>query len=186
MKKLILLAALAAIMSGCKTQIVAEKHPEVITPIQRVVEVGGTNQVITIDAIISSGGWYAKASSPIFAAEALKGLDLGIATNGTVYLRCDSYQRDYSTNAVVMVHNITELVADVAGKVTGAIVAYYGGGAVSATSSLGALTVKEIYGKVQAKVAQKGYTDANACCADTEAIAKEVCADCCKDCEDAK
>lgn len=182
----VLAAALAAIVTGCQTRIVAEKYAEKVTPIQKVVNVNGEEQVITANAIISSGGWYASARSPLWATEALSGLDLGVATNGMVYLRLDNYSRDLSTNAVAVVHNLTELVADVAGKVTGALVAYYGGGAMSATSALGSLTVKDIYGKVQAKVAKKGYTDANACCADTEAIAKEVCADCCKGCEDAK
>ena len=75
-----------------------------------------------------------------------------------------------------------ELAADVAGKVTAAICAYYGGGAVSATSKLGELTIKDITGRVQAKLAKKGITDANCKDCDPAAIAKEVCEDCCADC----
>lgn len=134
------------------------------------------------DAIISSGGWEASARSPLWATEALSGLDLGVATNGTVYLKLDQYNRDLSTNAVLVVQSLSELAADVAGKVTAAICAYYGGGAVSATSKLGELTIKDITGRVQAKLAKKGITDANCKDCDPAAIAKEVCEDYCADC----
>jgi hypothetical protein len=88
-----------------------------------------------------------------------------------------------------MVSTLSELAADIAGKVTAAICAYYGGGAVSATSKLGVMTIKDITGKVQAKLAKKGITDANCKDCDPAAIAKEVCEDCvydCKDCEPTK
>ena len=150
-------AALAAIATGCQTR-------------------------ITADAIISSGGWEASARSPLWATEALSGLSLGVATNGTVYLNLDDYHRDLSTNAVLVVQSLSELAADVAGKVTAAICAYYGGGAVSATSKLGELTIKDITGRVQAKLAKKGSTDANCKDCDPAASAKEVCEDCCADC----
>ena len=187
MHKSITLATLAVMMvalctTGCQTRIVAIKHPEVVTPIERVVEIDGTNRVITTDAIISSGGWEASARSPLWATEALSGLSLGVATNGTVYLNLDDYHRDLSTNAVLVVQSLSELAADVAGKVTAAICAYYGGGAVSATSKLGELTIKDITGRVQAKLAKKGITDANCADCDPAAIAKEVCEDCCADC----
>ncbi|MBO7685750.1 MAG: hypothetical protein J6V72_05170 [Kiritimatiellae bacterium] len=185
MHKLITLTTLAAVtvaLCGCQTRIVAVKHPEVVTPIESVVEVDGTNRVVTTNAIISSGGWEASARSPLWATEALSGLDLGVATNGTVYLKLDQYNRDLSTNAVLVVQSLSELAADVAGKVTAAICAYYGGGAVSATSKLGELTIKDITGKVQAKLAKKGITDANCADCDPAAIAKEVCEDCCADC----
>ena len=175
-------AALAAIATGCQTRIVAVKHPEVVTPIERVVEIDGTNRVITSDAIISSGGWEASARSPLWATEALSGLSLGVATNGTVYLNLDDYHRDLSTNAVLVVQSLSELAADVAGKVTAAICAYYGGGAVSATSKLGELTIKDITGRVQAKLAKKGITDANCKDCDPAAIASEVAQEACADC----
>lgn len=178
MAKFVAVAAILA-TTGCQTRIVAVKHPEVVTPIERIVEIDGTNRVITTDAIISSGGWEASARSPLWATEALSGLSLGVATNGTVYLNLDDYHRDLSTNAVLVVNSLSELAADVAGKVTAAICAYYGGGAVSATSKLGELTIKDITGKVQAKLAKKGITDANCKDCDPAAIAKEVCEDCC-------
>ena len=180
MKIMAKFAAVAAILAttGCQTRIVAVKHPEVVTPIERVVEIDGTNRVITADVIISSGGWEASARSPLWATEALSGLSLGVATNGTVYLKLDQYNRDLSTNAVLVVQSLSELAADVAGKVTAAICAYYGGGAVSATSKLGELTIKDITGKVQAKLAKKGITDANCKDCDPAAIASEVVQEC--------
>ena len=186
MKIMAKFAAVAAILAttGCQTRIVAIKHPEVVTPIERVVEIDGTNRVITADVIISSGGWEASARSPLWATEALSGLSLGVATNGTVYLNLDDYHRDLSTNAVLVVQSLSELAADVAGKVTAAICAYYGGGAVSATSKLGEMTIKDITGKVQTKLAKKGITDANCKDCDPAAIAKEVCKDCVDACKD--
>lgn len=185
MKKLIeitTLAALCAIAAGCQTRITAEKHPEQMLPVYAAAPTGS---VLYVSGYIpASGGWYATARSPLWATEALSGLDLGVATNGTVYLKLDQYNRDLSTNAVLVVQSLSELAADVAGKVTTAICAYYGGGAVSATSKLGEMTIKDITGKVQAKLAKKGITDANCKDCDPAAIAKEVCEDCVYDCKD--
>jgi hypothetical protein len=162
--------------AGCQTRITAEKHPEQMLPVYAAAP---SNSVLYIaDYRPASGGWYATARSPLWATEALSGLSLGVATNGTVYLNLDEYSRDLSTNAVKVVENISELAADIAGKVTSAICAYYGGGAVSATSKLGTMTIKDITGRVQAKLAKKGITDANCSSCDAEAIAREVCADC--------
>lgn len=186
MKKLIILAALAAIVTGCQTRITAEKFAETVTPIQKVVKVNGEDTIITANAIISSGGWYATARSPLWATEALSGLSLGVQTNGTVFLKLEDYSRDLSTNAVAVTHSLTTCAADIAGKVAAAIVAYYGGGAVSATSSLGSLTFKDIVGKAQAALAKKGVTDATASLVDTSAVANEIASECigdaCKDC----
>lgn len=182
MKKLIIIAIAATALAGCQTVIKAQKFAEQVTPIQKVVKVNGEDTIITASALVSSGGWYASARSPLWATEALNGLDLGVETNGTVYLKLDAYNRDLSTNAVAMVHNLTELGADICGKVVSAIVAYYGGGTVSAASKLGSMTIKDIRGRVEAKLAAKGVTDKNACCVDADAIASEICTDCCADC----
>lgn len=172
----IMAAILAAFAAGCQTRITAEKHPEQLLPIYAAAP---SNSVLYIaDYRPASGGWYATARSPLWATEALSGLSLGVATNGMVYLNLDSYNRDLSTNAVAMVSTLSELAADIAGKVTAAICAYYGGGAVSATSKLGNMTIKDITGRVQAKLAAKGITDANCKDCDAESIAREVCADC--------
>ena len=187
MKRLLIIAALALMAAGCQTRITAEKHPEQMLPVYAAAP---SNSVLYItDYRPASGGWYATARSPLWATEALSGLSLGVATNGTVYLNLDEYNRDLSTNAVKVVENLSELAADIAGKVTSAICAYYGGGAVSATSKLGTMTIKDITGKVQTKLAKKGITDANCKDCDPAAIAKEVCEDCvydCKDCEPTK
>lgn len=173
-------AALCAIAAGCQTRITAEKHPEQMLPVYAAAPTGSVFYVSGYQP--ASGGWHASARSPLWATEALSGLSLGVATNGTVYLNLDDYHRDLSTNAVLVVQSLSELAADVAGKVTAAICGYYGGGAVSATSKLGELTIKDITGKVQAKLAKKGITDANCKDCDPGAIAKEVCEDCCADC----
>ena len=92
MKRLIIIAALAAVATGCQTRITAEKHPEQLLPIQKVVEVNGSQQVITTDAVRASGGWYATARSPLWATEELRGLSIGVHTNGSVTLGLDAYQ----------------------------------------------------------------------------------------------
>ena len=179
MKRIIFAALAALALAGCQTRITAEKHPEQMLPVYAAAP---SNSVLYItDYRPASGGWYATARSPLWATEALSGLSLGVATNGTVYLNLDEYNRDLSTNAVAMVSTLSELAADIAGKVTAAICAYYGGGAVSATSKLGTMTIKDITGKVQAKLAKKGITNENCANCDAAAIAQEVCAECCAD-----
>lgn len=107
MNKIMLIIALAtAALTGCQTRITAEKNPEQALPIQEVVTVNGQDQVITRGYQIASGGWYATARSPLYATEALDGLELGVHTNGSVTLALNRYQRDLSTNAVVMVDNL--------------------------------------------------------------------------------
>lgn len=130
MKKLILVAALAASFCGCQTRITAEKHPETVVPIQRVVTVNGAEQVITTDAVRASGGWYATARSPLWAAEAIRGLEIGVETNGAVRMAVADYSRDLSTNAVEMAHNLVTDFALLAEKV-GAAYASCGGSVVA-------------------------------------------------------
>lgn len=132
MKKLIIVAALAAVAVGCQTRITAEKHPEQLLPIQQVVEVNGSQQVITTDAVRASGGWYATARSPLWATEELRGLSIGVQTNGSVTLGLDAYQRDLSTNAVTLAHNLVTDFAELAEK---AAAAYATCGATLAASS---------------------------------------------------
>lgn len=106
MKKLMMLAACMAVAAGCQTRVTATKFPETAHPLCTVVQIDGKGQVITNGYLITSGGWEATARSPLYADEVLKGLDLGVMTNGTVYFRLDTYHRDLSTNAVVMVKTI--------------------------------------------------------------------------------
>lgn len=108
MKKMMIVAALAACATGCQTRITAEKNPETVVPIEDVVTVNGEQRVIVRDVVRASGGWYATARSPLWAKEELRGLSIGVATNGTVTLGLDAYDRDLSTNAVVMAHQLVE------------------------------------------------------------------------------
>ncbi|MGN0832609.1 MAG: hypothetical protein ACI4RD_03025 [Kiritimatiellia bacterium] len=108
MKRIIILAAVAAAtaLTGCQTRITAEKYPEQVLPIQQKVTVDGEERLITTHYQIASGGWYATARSPLYAAEALEGLEIGVTTNGSVSLALGKYGRDLSTNSVVMVDNM--------------------------------------------------------------------------------
>jgi len=108
MKRITMLAAVAAAMAlaGCQTRITAEKNPEQVFLVQEKVTVNGEEQLITKDIKTASGGWYATARSPLYAAEAIKGLKIDVETNGTVKLELGDYTRDLSTNAVAMVDNM--------------------------------------------------------------------------------
>lgn len=118
MKKLIIIAAaLAAI--GCQTRITAEKHPEQLMPVYGCV---GTN-VFVKGYERASGGWYATARSPLWAREELRGLAIGVQTNGMVTLSLDSYDRDLSTNAVVMTQVMVEGAVQLADRICTAVTA---------------------------------------------------------------
>lgn len=138
MKKMMIIVAAIAALAGCQTRITAEKNPEKIVPIQSVVTVNGQEQVITTDAIRASGGWYATARSPLWAAEAIRGLEIGVETNGAVRMAVADYSRDLSPNAVELTHN---LVVDFATLAEKAIAAYASCGAsiiaAKATASAG-------------------------------------------------
>ena len=166
------------LVGGCQTRITAEKFAEKVTPIQKVVTVDGKDQVITTHAVVSSGGWYATARSPLWADETLRGLSLGVQTNGMVYLNLQDYHRDLSSNAVAVVDTLSNLTADIAGKVVSAVLAYYGGGAVTTSSKLGTMTISDVYGRIKAKLEEKKITAANASTADASAIAQEVVNEC--------
>jgi len=139
-KRMIKLAALAgvavAMCAGCQTRITAEKFAENAHPIQAVVTTNGVDVVITTGYMVTSGGWYATARSPLYAKEELRGLNIGVSTNGMVTLALDSYNRDLSTNAVVMVKTIFDGSANLALAVAKAYATIQGGAAVDATSSL--------------------------------------------------
>jgi hypothetical protein len=95
-------------LCGCQTVIKGKKFPE---------------QVVMIEGktVIASGGWEASARSPLFATESLRGLDLGVGTNSTVYLKLDTYNRDLSTNTVVLTEKALDGAANLAAKIGAAI-----------------------------------------------------------------
>ena len=132
MKRIMFAALVAAFgigITGCQTRITAEKHPEQVLPIQEVVKVNGEDQVITKHYQIASGGWYATARSPLYATEALEGLDLGVGTNGYVHLSLSKYNRDTSSNAVVMVDGMFKNGANLVTAIGDAYCKIAGGGA---------------------------------------------------------
>ena len=135
MNKLTIIAAIigCAIMTGCQTRITATKNAEVAHPIQEVVKVNGEDQVITKSYQVTSGGWEATARSPLYAAEALNGLKIGVETNGTVKLEIDTYNRDLSTNAVAMTREMFSGGAQLAIAIGDAYCKIAGGGAQADT-----------------------------------------------------
>ena len=135
MHKFTIIAALVgcAVMTGCQTRITATKNAEVAHPIQEVVKVNGEDQVIARSYQVTSGGWEATARSPLYAAEALKGLKIGVETNGTVKLEIDTYNRDLSTNAVAMTREMFSGGAQLAIAIGDAYTKISGGGAQAAT-----------------------------------------------------
>ena len=132
--KVILCAVLgAAILTGCQTRITATKNAEVAHPIQEVVKVNGEDQVINKSYQVTSGGWEATARSPLWAAETLKGLSIGVETNGTVRMDLDTYGRDLSTNAVTMTREMFSGGAQLAIAIGDAYCKIAGGGAQADT-----------------------------------------------------
>ena len=177
MMKMALCLAALAVATGCQTRITAEKNPEQLMPIQKVVTVDGKEQIITTDAIRASGGWYATARSPLWATEELRGLQIGVATNGTVSLALDAYNRDLSTNAVTMAHN---LVTDFALLAEKAAAAYATCGA-SLAASAGKKAVQKAIAKY---IARGGSADAAKVRAEggnlvfSDGLVTEVCENC--------
>lgn len=135
MNKLTLIAAIIGcfVLTGCQTKITATKNAEVAHPIQEVVKVNGEDQVINKSYQVTSGGWEATARSPLWAAETLKGLSLGVETNGTVRLDLDVYGRDLSTNAVSMTREMFSGGAQLAIAIGDAYCKIAGGGAQADT-----------------------------------------------------
>lgn len=117
-------------LCGCQTVIKAEKFPE---------------QVATVDGktVIASGGWRASARSPLWATESLQGLDLGVGNDSTVYLRLNTYNRDLSTNAVVL----TEKAFAGACELTARIGAAFVSGGATTSASVASNAAKALYDK---------------------------------------
>ena len=128
-----LAACAAAVMTGCQTRITATKNAEVAHPVQEVVNVNGEDRVINRCYMVTSGGWEATARSPLWASETLKGLEIGVATNGTVTMSIAKYGRDLSTNAVTMTKEMFSGGAQLATAVGDAYVKIAGGGAQADT-----------------------------------------------------
>lgn len=134
------LVALMAVAAGCQTRITAEKFPEQMIPLQEVVTVDGLQTVITKDYARASGGWCVTARSPLWAKEQIKGLDVGAKSDGDVWLKTDSYDRDLSTNAVSMTREMFTGSKDLIATIAAAYATIAGGGAQA--DSVASLAVK--------------------------------------------
>ena len=98
------------------------------------MKVNGEDQVITRGYQVTSGGWEATARSPLWASETLKGLEIGVQTNGSVTMSIDKYGRDLSTNAVTMTKEMFSGGAQLATAIGDAYVKIAGGGAQADTA----------------------------------------------------
>ena len=146
MNKLVIAAVVVAFgigLTGCQTRITAEKNAEQVFLIQEKVTINGIEQIITKDVTTASGGWYATARSPLWATEGLEGLQIGVHTNGSVTLSLGKYNRDLSTNSVVMVEKMFSGGAQLAIAIGDAYVKIAGGGAQADTVTE---VVKKVYG----------------------------------------
>lgn len=136
MKKLVFAALVAAFgigIIGCQTRITATKHAEVPNPIYGVVKVNGEDKVIVVGYCVTSGGWEATAREPLYSDRSLKGLEIGVQTNGTVFMKLGAYQSDLSTNAVAMVDGMFKNGANLVIAIGDAYTKIAGGGAQADT-----------------------------------------------------
>ena len=133
MKKLTIVAAALAALTGCQTRFTVTKHAEKVLPIEEVVKVNGEDRVIVTRYDRASGGWEATARSPLWAQEGIKGLDVSVGTNGTVALKAGEYARDLSTNAVALTKEMFAGGATLIREIGEAYVKIAGGGAQAST-----------------------------------------------------
>ena len=124
------------VVSGCQTRITWEKNPETALPIQSVVTVNGVEQVATTGYQMAGGGWYVTARSPLWAKEQFSGLKVSVDTNGMLTVSLDTYDRDLSTNAVVMTKTIFDGSANLALAVAKAYATISTGGASDASGAI--------------------------------------------------
>ena len=123
-------------IAGCQTRVTWEKNPETALPIQEVRVVNGVEQVVTTGYQLTGGGWYVTARSPLWAKEQFSGFSLSLGTNGEISVRLDTYDRDLSTNAVVMTKTIFDGSANLALAVAKAYATIQTGGATDASGAI--------------------------------------------------
>ena len=122
--------------AGCQTRVTWEKYPETAHPIQEVRAVNGVEQVITIGYQITAGGFCVTARSPLFARESLNGFNAQTFTNGTFSASFGAYERDLSTNAIVMVKTIFDGSSNLALAVAKAYATISTGGGTDAAGAI--------------------------------------------------
>lgn len=126
----------ALVFVGCQTRVTWEKNPETALPIQQVVEVNGVQQLATTGYQLTGGGWYVTARSPLWAKEQFSGFTMSIGTNGEIAVSLNSYDRDLSTNAVVMTKTIFDGSANLAAAVAKAYATIQTAGGSEVASSV--------------------------------------------------
>ena len=127
---------LALVFVGCQTRVTWEKHPETALPIQQVVEVNGVQQLATTGYQMAGGGWLVTARSPLWAKEQFSGFNVSVGTNGAFNVALNSYDRDLSTNAVVLTRTIFDGSANLAAAVAKAYATISTGGSADATTAI--------------------------------------------------
>lgn len=124
------------VVSGCQTRVTWEKNPETALPIQSVVAVNGVEQLATTGYQMAGGGWYVTARSPLWAKEQFSGFNVSVGTNGQFTVSLNSYDRDLSTNAVVLTKTIFDGSANLAAAVAKAYATISTGGSSDLTGAI--------------------------------------------------
>jgi hypothetical protein len=124
------------IVAGCQTRVTWEKHPETALPIKSVVTVNGVEHLATTGYQMAGGGWLVTARSPLWAKEQFSGFNVSVGTNGAFSVALNSYDRDLSTNAVVMTKTIFDGSANLAAAVAKAYATISTGGSADATTAI--------------------------------------------------
>jgi hypothetical protein len=126
----------ALVFVGCQTRVTWEKNPETALPIQSVVTVNGVEHLATTGYQMAGGGWLVTARSPLWAKEQFSGFNVSVGTNGAFSVALNSYDRDLSTNAVVMTKTIFDGSANLAAAVAKAYATISTGGSADATTAI--------------------------------------------------
>lgn len=137
MKKLMIIAAIAAIaagMTGCQTRVTIESDATTPLPIQALVEESGTNRVITTGYYEGRPHYLITARSPLYAKESVARFAAQVGERGTWSINADGYSRDLSTNAVAITHAMFEGGANLAVAIGDAYAKIAGGKAQADTA----------------------------------------------------
>lgn len=132
---LLFVCAIVLASVGCQTRVTIEKNPQQALPIYKVIDVNGTPTPTIVDYMMLSGGWTFTARSPLFAKEQFRGFHASVSSNGVFTASIDTYDRDLSTNAVVMTKTIFDGSANLALAVARAYATISTGGASDAIVS---------------------------------------------------
>jgi hypothetical protein len=126
----------ALVFIGCQTRVTWTRNPETALPIQQVVEVNGVQQLATTGYQMAGGGWEVTARSPLWAKEQFSGFKVSVGTNGVLDVSLDTYDRDLSTNAVVLTKTIFDGSANLAQAVAKAYATISTGGSSDLTGAI--------------------------------------------------